>query len=78
MSRSPTPLTTGNETEGGPPRGTGQTYPGTPRWVKIGAAVAVLVLVLLVLILMLAGGEHGPMRHIPVGSSDTPTIAIGL
>ena len=43
--------------------------PNTPRWVKVFAIVAVM-LVLLLVILLLAGGEHGPRRHVPSG--DTP------
>jgi hypothetical protein len=50
-------------------RGSGAAYPGTPRWVKIGAIVAVIVVLLVVLAMVLAGGEHGPMRHIPSGSA---------
>ena len=37
-------------------------YPGTPRWVKVSAAVAVLFL-LLVVGLHLAGGGLGPGMH---------------
>ena len=36
---------------------------GTPRWVKISAAVTVAVVVL-VIVLMLLGGDHGPGRHL--------------
>jgi hypothetical protein len=35
-----------------------------PRWVKIFGIIA-LALVLLVGAIMLAGGEHGPGRHVP-------------
>jgi hypothetical protein len=35
---------------------------GTPRWVKVFAAIAVIAIVLL-LVVLLAGGEHGPGRH---------------
>ena len=37
---------------------------GTPRWVKVFGIIAI-VLVVLVVIALLAGGEHGPGRHMP-------------
>lgn len=40
----------------------GDTYPGTPLWVKIFGGIAVLV-VLLFLFLLLVGSGHGPGRH---------------
>jgi hypothetical protein len=49
--------------------GSGAAYPGTPRWVKIGAIVAVTVVLLVVLAMVLLGGEHGPMRHMPSGNA---------
>jgi hypothetical protein len=42
--------------------------PGTPRWVKVFAIIA-LIIVLLVVIVMVAGGNHGPSRHIPSGDA---------
>jgi hypothetical protein len=36
---------------------------GTPRWVKVSGIVALAVLLLL-LIVLLAGGNHGPGRHV--------------
>lgn len=44
-------------------------YPGPPRWVKIGAITTVVVVLLVVLVMVLAGGEHGPMRHTPSSSA---------
>jgi hypothetical protein len=44
-------------------------YPGTPRWVKIGAIVTVVVVLLIVLVMVVVGGEHGPMRHVPASSA---------
>jgi hypothetical protein len=38
----------------------------TPRWVRV-TVVALVVLVALLVILMLAGGEHGPGRHVDLG-----------
>jgi hypothetical protein len=62
------------------PRASRAAYPGTPRWVKVGAIVTVIVVLVVVLVMVLAGGEHGPMRHIPSGSGEgsTPPLALGL
>jgi hypothetical protein len=49
---------------------------GTPRWVK-GFGIITLVLVLLVGVILLAGGEHGPGRHMPSASATevlTPAV----
>jgi hypothetical protein len=56
------------------------SYPGTPRWVKVGRIVALLMIVLVVLVMVMAGGEHGPMRHIPSagGTNTIATIAVRL
>ncbi len=43
--------------------------PGTPRWVKVLAIVAVVVVVLIVVVALVAGGEHGPGRHMPGGGN---------
>jgi len=40
---------------------------GTPRWVKVFAAVGAILIVLLVVVLLLTGGRHGPARHLPSG-----------
>ena len=45
-------------------RGSSNTPPGTPRWVKFLGVIAI-ALVLLMGIVMLTGGEHGPGRHLP-------------
>lgn len=42
--------------------------PSTPRWVKVFGIISV-VLVLLFGIIKLAGGDHGPGRHLPSGSA---------
>jgi hypothetical protein len=44
----------------------------TPRWVKI-FGVIILGLVLLAGVIMMAGGEHGPGRHMP--SVSTPELS---
>jgi hypothetical protein len=55
-----------------------RAYPGTPRWVKLGAIIAAVVIVLVVFIMVIAGGEHGPMRHIPSAGGTAPQIAFAL
>ena len=42
----------------------GATSTGTPRWVKVSAAIAVAVVLLIVVMLVLGGGGHGPGRHL--------------
>jgi hypothetical protein len=69
MSDLPSSAGTAEERTSPAARGPGAVYPGTPRWLKVGAIVATLVLLLVVLAMVLAGGEHGPMRHIPSGSA---------
>jgi hypothetical protein len=53
-------------------------YPGTPRWVKLGAIIAIVLILLVVVAMALSGGEHGPFRHIPSGSGMTLPIAVAL
>jgi hypothetical protein len=48
--------------------------PGAPLWVKVFAAIAVLVVVMLA-IALIAGGEHGPGRH--VGAVPVPSATFG-
>ena len=43
---------------------------GTPRWVKVFGIVAVVVVVLFV-VLLIAGGPHGPSRHLGTGVGQT-------
>jgi len=38
--------------------------PGIPRWVKVSAIVVALVIVLVIAVTLLAGGNHGPGRHL--------------
>jgi len=49
-----------------------------PRWLKLGAIIAVVVVLLVVLIMVIAGGEHGPARHVPSGSGTAPQLAVAL
>ena len=54
------------------------SYPGTPRWVKVGGIVALLMIVLVVLVMVMAGGDHGPMRHIPSAGGRNTIAAIAV
>jgi hypothetical protein len=40
-----------------------------PRWVKVFVIVTVIAVVLGVVIFLVSGGQHGPGRHLPGGSS---------
>jgi hypothetical protein len=59
-----------------PRRSTDAKPPATPRWVKVSGLIAAVVVVAIV-ILALAGGQHGPGRHLPAGDnpgSHTPPL----
>jgi hypothetical protein len=58
------PSDTGDRPQVGPDR----APPGTPRWVKLFGIIAA-VLVVAIVILALAGGDHGPSRHVPGGGN---------
>jgi hypothetical protein len=47
---------------------------GTPRWVKVSAAVVGVLVLLLVVMLFAGSGEHGPGRHAPAGQ--TPGVEV--
>jgi hypothetical protein len=55
-----------------------QVTTGTPRWVKVFGTILILLIVLFV-IMLLAGGPHGPGRHLrPSGSGgQTPNTVPG-
>jgi hypothetical protein len=55
-------------TPAGKPQSPDPTPPGAPRWVKV-FAIIVAVVVVAIVILALAGGEHGPSRHM-LGADD--------
>ena len=42
------------------------SYPGTPRWVKILGLGALALAFLVVIVLIAGGGDHGPGRHFGV------------
>ena len=51
------------DTDAGLDRG---AAPGTPRWVKVFGVVTIALAVLFIIV-MVAGGEHGPGRHLSPG-----------
>jgi hypothetical protein len=67
-------------TEGSPAEQDAASASGTPRWVKVFAAVA-LALIVLVVVLLVAGrgGGHGPGQHALSGDEAAHTGAtIGI
>jgi hypothetical protein len=62
---------TGDDTAGGPNRG---SPAGMPRWVKVFLIVTAAV-VLLIIILLLTSGGHGPGRHMSGGGVGGPADA---
>jgi hypothetical protein len=52
-----------------PPRSTNATPPSRPRWLKVSAIIAAVVVVLIIVVALVAGGEHGPSRHLPGGDN---------
>jgi hypothetical protein len=69
MSDVPSSASTADKQASPPAPSAEPVYPGTPRWVKVGAIVALVVVLLVVFAMALAGGQHGPMRHLPTGSA---------
>ena len=53
------------------PAGRPKQEHATPRWVKVSGIVVIVVIVVAVAIMALAGGDHGPGRHLP-GGEDAP------
>lgn len=41
----------------------GSAPTGMPRWVKLLGVAALAVLAVIVVVLLVAGGDHGPARH---------------
>jgi hypothetical protein len=53
-----------------------QTPPPRPTWVKVSLIVAVVVIGVVV-VMAIAGGDHGPGRHLPGGDNQgghTPPV----
>jgi hypothetical protein len=49
---------------------------GPPRWVKISAIVGGIIVLIIVAVMLLTGGQHGPARHLGMGT--VPSSAIVL
>jgi len=49
---------------------------GTPRWVKVFAIIGG-VIALMAVIVLLAGGNHGPGRHLSEGNAAGGTVVVG-
>ena len=52
-----------------------ESRPGAPRWVKVFVVIAIVAIVTVVII-NLAGGDHGPGRHMSGGGVDATTAAL--
>jgi hypothetical protein len=52
--------------------------PPTPRWVKLLGLAALVIGLLFVLVMLLAGGDHGPSRHLPPLDTAPPALTTGL
>jgi hypothetical protein len=50
---------------------------GAPRWVKVSGIIA-LAIVLLLLIVLLAGGDHGPGRHLSARGLGGPLPSVAV
>ena len=50
---------------------------GTPRWVKVSAALALVVVLLVAAMLLLGGGNHGPGRHTGSGGDGGKSAPAG-
>lgn len=44
--------------------------PGIPRWVKVSALVVAALIVVVLAVMLLAGGDHGPGRHLSLAPVD--------
>ncbi|NNM47835.1 hypothetical protein [Knoellia koreensis] len=58
-----------------------ETPPGIPRWVKISGLVVAALIAIFIAAMLLAGGQHGPGRHMSLGpvtgrsAAELPTAA---
>lgn len=50
-----------------PVRGSDQTPPARPAWVKAAMIATAVVIAIGVALAIFAGGDHGPGRHVPGG-----------
>jgi hypothetical protein len=51
---------------------------GAPRWVKVSGITALALILLLLLILLLAGGDHGPGRHLSARGLGGPLLSVAV
>ena len=52
---------------------------GVPRWVKLIGLAVILVLAVMIAVMLLAGGQHGPGRHLSslgVATTSPPLSAV--
>jgi hypothetical protein len=59
-------------------RASASSYPGMPTWVKVGGIVTLVVILLVVAIMFIAGGTHGPSRHMPSSSGTSATSQVAV
>lgn len=52
------------------------SYPGTPRWVRLGTKVALSLAALAVVLAVFGGGNHGPWLHFSSGTERASDTAI--
>lgn len=59
-----------------PAAGPGRSSSDVPRWVKLFGLVAIIVALLLLVLMLVAGGEHGPARHMSWGAGVGPAAVV--
>lgn len=64
---------TGDRPAAGPHRSTSSA----PRWVKVVGVVTAVAALLLLILMLVAGGDHGPARHLSFGAAVGPAIVAG-
>jgi hypothetical protein len=58
-----------------PQKGSTRHLADIPRWVKVFVVVAATVLLLMVVAMLIAGGQHGPGRHLSASATYERTAA---
>jgi hypothetical protein len=49
---------------------------GVPRWVKIFVITTLALVLLMVVVMLLAGGQHGPGRHLSAAGFDGGSVQV--
>lgn len=62
----------------GAPRPNDASATGTPRWVKVFAAIALVAVVVITVLVITGGGGHGPSRHAPADDAGHTGPPAGL